>query len=113
MRLYGIRNCDSVRKALRFFKERGIDVAFIDFKEHPVGCETLDRWLEKIPLQTLFNTRSATYRNLGLKTTAQDDEARRAWLCRENTLIKRPVVETDDGHILVGFDEQRYKERFG
>ncbi|WP_456450692.1 arsenate reductase family protein [Hydrogenimonas sp.] len=110
--LYGIKNCDSVRKARKFFKTHNIDAELVDFKETPVGCNTIDRWLEQVPLKTLFNTRGTTYRRLGLKEMGLDDAGRREWLCKENTLIKRPVVVTEEGEVIVGFDETLYKEKF-
>ena len=112
VRLYGIKHCDKVRAALKFFRDHGIDVIMVDFKKSPVGCDTIDRWLEKVSIDALFNTRSATYRNLKLKELGLDERGKRAWLCKENTLIKRPVVETLSGQILVGFDETIYKEHF-
>ncbi|BDY12284.1 arsenate reductase family protein [Hydrogenimonas cancrithermarum] len=112
IRLYGIKTCDSVRKAVKFLKARNIDFEMVDFRNTPVGCDTIDRWLERVPVAKLFNTRGTTYRTLNLKSLALDDAAKRAWLCKENMLIKRPVVETDDGEVIVGYDENRYKEIF-
>ena len=112
IRVYGIKNCDSVRKALRFFKERNISYELVDFRENPVECDTIDRWLGHVGSQELFNRRSTTYRSLGLKTETLDDAAIRTWLCKENMLVKRPVVETEEGDVIVGFDENRYKEIF-
>ncbi len=112
MKLYGIKNCDSVKKAVRFFRAGNIDFEMVDFKERSVGCDTIDRWLQQIPIEKLFNSRSTTYRTLELKKSNLDRAGKREWLCRENMLIKRPVVECDDGRIIVGFDEERYKELF-
>jgi len=82
----------------------------VDFKTTPVGCDTIDRWLQHVPINKLFNTRGTTYRTLKLKELNLDDAGKRAWLCKENMLIKRPVIETDDGKVIVGYDEIRYKE---
>jgi Spx/MgsR family transcriptional regulator len=112
LRIYGIRNCDKVRAALKFFKRHNITVEMVDLKETPVGCDTIDRWLERVSVDALFNARSATYRNLGLKALGLDESGKREWLCKENTLIKRPVVETGEGDVVVGFDENLYKEKF-
>jgi len=108
MKLYGIKTCDTVRKARKYLKEHGIDYTFVDMRATPVGCETIDRWLEQIPVETLFNKRGTTYRKLGLKEMNLDTAGMREWLCRENTLIKRPVIETDDGRVIVGFDPEVY-----
>ncbi len=113
IKVYGIKNCDSVRKALKYLKERGIDFELIDFKKTPVGCEKIDEWLQKVPVETLFNKRGTKYRLLKLKELNLDEAGMREWLCRENLLIKRPVVELENGEILVGFDEEEYRRIFG
>ena len=112
MKIYGIKSCDSVRKALRFFRSRNIDFETVDFRERPVGCDTIDRWLKKVSIEKLFNKRGAAYRTLKLKEKNLDEAGMREWLCKENILIKRPVIETDDGEVIVGFDEELYKEWF-
>ncbi len=112
MKIYGIKNCDSVRKALRFLRSHNIDFEMVDFREQPVECDTIDRWLSKVSVETLFNKRGTTYRTLKLKEKSLDEAGMREWLCKENILIKRPVIETDDGEVVVGFDEELYKERF-
>ena len=113
MKVYGIKTCDTVRKALKFLKEKGVEFDFVDLKKEPVGCETIDRWLSKVELATLFNKRGTKYRMLKLKDLGLDEAGMREWLCRENLLIKRPVVETDDGQVIVGFDPERYEALFG
>jgi Spx/MgsR family transcriptional regulator len=112
MRVYGIKTCGSVKKALKFFKDHGIDYEFVDFKKTPVGCEKIDEWLKKVDIDTLFNNRGTKYRQLGLKDLNLDAAGKREWLCKENLLIKRPVVELDNGDVIVGFDEKRYEEIF-
>ncbi len=112
MKIYGIKNCDAVRKAVRFFKSHNIDFDLVDFRVTPVSCETIDLWLKQVPVEKLFNTRGTTYRTLKLKELGLDDDGKREWLCKENTLIKRPVVETDDGRVVVGYNESIYKELF-
>ncbi len=111
MKLYGIKTCDSVRKARKFMKENGIDYEFIDFKETPVGEEIINRWLEKVSIDTLFNKRGTTYRTLKLKELDLDDKAKKDWLIKENMLIKRPVIEYDD-QVIVGFDAAKYEGIF-
>ena len=112
MKVYGIKTCGSVKKALKFFKDKKIDYEFIDFKKTPVGCEKIENWLEKVDINILFNNRGTKYRQLKLKELNLDDKGKKNWLCRENILIKRPVIELDNGDIIVGFDEEKYKEIF-
>jgi Spx/MgsR family transcriptional regulator len=113
MRVYGIKTCDTVRKALKYLNEKGVDFEFVDLKKEPVGCETVDRWLERVDIATLFNKRGTKYRMLKLKELDLDEAGMREWLCKENLLIKRPVIELDDGGVVVGFKPERYDKIFG
>ena len=110
--VYGIKTCGSVKKALKFLDEAGVEYTFHDFKKSPVGCEKIQEWLDKVDMKRLFNTRGTKYRQLGLKNLDLDDEERKQWLCKENLLIKRPVIELEDGRVIVGFDEESYKDIF-
>ena len=112
MKIYGIKTCGSVKKALKFFKDNGIEYEFVDFKKTPVGCEKIEEWTDKVGINTLFNNRGTKYRQLKLKELNLDDEGKKEWLCRENILIKRPVIELDNSDVIVGFDEEKYKEIF-
>jgi len=109
--VYGIKNCDSVKKALSFFKKHNFAYTLHDFKTTPVECKEIQHWLEDVEIATLFNARSTTYRNLKLKELNLDDEGKKEWLCKENLLIKRPVV-LYNGEVLVGFNEQNYQRKF-
>jgi len=111
MRVYGIKTCGSVKKAIKFFKNRGIEFEFIDLKKEPVGCEKIEEWIKKVGVDTLLNKKGTKYRTLKLKELNLDDEAKKEWLCKENLLIKRPVIELDE-KVIVGFDEKKYKEIF-
>lgn len=110
VRLYGIKNCDSVRKAVKFLKSHDIPYEFVDYRETPVDLQTIEHWLRYTDLDTLFNTRGTTYRTLKLKEMNLDEKAKKTWLAKENMLIKRPVIELDNA-ILVGYDETLYKNK--
>ncbi len=112
MKVYGIKTCGSVKKALKFFNDNGIAYEFIDLKKEPVGCDKIDAWLQKADMDTLFNKRGTKYRTLKLKELNLDNVEKREWLCKENLLIKRPVVELNNGGVVVAFDEERYGELF-
>ncbi|MDQ7045675.1 MAG: arsenate reductase family protein [Sulfurimonas sp.] len=109
--VYGIKNCDSVKKAIKFFKEHDLAYDLFDYKEKALPCEKISSWLTLTDIKILFNARSTTYRNLKLKELNPDDTEKQAWLCKENMLIKRPVVEFN-GHLLVGFNEENYNGVF-
>ncbi|SFV50465.1 Arsenate reductase and related proteins, glutaredoxin family [hydrothermal vent metagenome] len=107
MKIYGIKNCDTVKKTLKFFDKNGISYEFVDFKTTSPSCEDLQRWAEAVGLKKLFNTRSTTYRNLKLKELDLDDTAKIEWMCKEPLLIKRAIVESDQ-NIVVGYDEDAF-----
>ncbi len=108
LKIYGIKNCGSVRKAVKFLKAHGIPYEVIDFRETPVSQETIDTWLEGTDINTLFNTRGTTYRTLKLKEMDLSDEEKRQWLAKENILIKRPVI-TFEKHVIIGYNELQYQ----
>ena len=109
LKIYGIKNCDSVRKAIKFLKAHDIPYEFIDFRETPVDADTISSWLKETDIKTLFNTRGSTYRTLKLKEMNLDDKEKEAWLAKENMLIKRPVI-TVDNKVIVGYNETHYLE---
>ncbi len=111
IQVYGITNCDSVKKALSFFKKHNLTYTFQDFKTDKVGCNEISRWLTQVDMKTLFNSRSTTYRTLKLKELNLNDDAKKEWLCKENLLIKRPVIEFNNS-IIVGFNEDNFKGAF-
>lgn len=111
MKVYGIKTCGSVKKALKFFKDRGIEYEFIDFKKQSVDEQKIAQWLEEVELSKLFNSRGTKYRMLKLKELNLDDAGKKSWLAKENMLIKRPVIEYGK-NVVVGFDEQLYTKIF-
>ena len=112
IKIYGIKTCTSVKKALKFFKDNSIDYEFIDFKKEQPTCEKIDFWISQVGIDKLFNNRGTKYRTLKLKELNLDEQGKREWLCREYLLIKRPVIELEDGSVIVAFDEDIYKEVF-
>ncbi len=110
LKIYGIKNCDSVRKAIKYLKQHEIPYTFIDFRETPVTEETIRNWLLYTDIKTLFNTRGTTYRTLKLKALDLDDKEKETWLAKENMLIKRPVIAFDN-QIIVGYNESTYLDK--
>ncbi len=107
IRVYGIKNCDSVKKALSFLKKHALEYEFHDFKTQELSREQISSWLKKTDIKTLFNSRSTTYRTLKLKELNLTNEQKTEWLYKENMLIKRPVIEYDS-ELLVGYNEDNY-----
>ncbi len=111
VQLYGIKNCDSVKKAIRFFTQHNIPYTLHDFKTDPVSYDKIQQWSKQQPLKTLFNTRSTTYRTLKLKELDLSDEDRIKWMAKENLLIKRPILEYNT-QLIVGFNQEIYTRTF-
>jgi len=111
IKMYGIPTCGSVKKAKKFFNDNNIEFEFIDLKKIPVDCKKIEEWLQKVTIDKLFNNRGTKYRTLKLKELNLNDEGKKEWLCKENLLIKRPVIEFND-KIIVAFDEEEYKKIF-
>ncbi len=110
LKIYGIKNCDSVRKAIKHLKEFDIQYEFIDFRETAVTESTVSQWIKHTDIKTLFNTRGTTYRTLKLKELNLSDESKQLWLAKENMLIKRPVI-TFGNDIIVGYNREKYLEK--
>ena len=106
--VYGIKNCDSVKKALKFLKQHELEYTLHDFKTDAVSLQKISEWSQSVEMKQLFNTRGTTYRTLKLKDLNLNDEQKLEWLAKENMLIKRPVIEYDTNKVLVAFDEDIY-----
>ena len=111
MTIYGIKTCDSVRKAIKFFKANEMKFEFFDYKKEQVDEAKIKEWLEQTTIDKLFNNRGTKYRTLKLKELNLDEAGKIEWMAKENYLIKRPVIEHDTG-LVVAFDEEGYREIF-
>lgn len=111
IKVYGITTCGSVKKALSFFKTKVVPYSFIDLKTTAISEAKLNEWLSKQPMSILFNTKGTKFKTLGLSKEI-GDEAKKSWLLKEQLLFKRPIIECEDGALLVGFDEAVYAQKF-
>ena len=113
--VYGIPNCDTVKKARAWLAERGVDHAFHDFKKQGVPPEHLARWLAAAGWDKVLNRQGTTWRKLDAAAQAAVHDAASAadLLLREPSAIKRPVVEWPDGAITVGFAPDDWANRIG
>jgi arsenate reductase len=104
--LYGIPNCDTVKKARGWLAEQGSDYAFHDFKKAGVPADRLDAWLNTVGPARLVNRQGTTWRKLdpAVQERAADAAGARALMLEQPSVIKRPVVEWTDGAVTVGFD---------
>lgn len=114
MTLYGIPNCNSVRKARAWLSDHGIDLPFHDFKKQGVSEELLKPWLKQVGRDKLVNRQGTTWRQLtdDAKAAVGDDASAIRLMLEKPSVIKRPVLEKD-GKIIIGFDEAVYQSLFG
>jgi Spx/MgsR family transcriptional regulator len=103
--LYGIPNCDTVKKARAWLAAQGLEAGFHDFKKQGVPRAQLDRWIAAVGWERLLNRQGTTWRRLDAATQAgvQDAASAAALLVQQPSAIKRPVVEWPDGRVTVGF----------
>lgn len=111
--VYGIPNCDITKKTLSWFKKNDITVTFHDYKMLGVTKEKLSAWIEKAGLDTILNKRSTTWRALPVaeqeKITTPAAAIR--LMMENNSIIKRPVIETAD-KLLAGYNEPALVKQF-
>lgn len=112
MILYGIKNCDTVKKARRWLEANDIAFQFHDFRVDGLDEKTINHWLTSVSWELLLNKRGTTWRKLDDPRKEQLDQATAIELMLENpTLIKRPVL-SDDSDCMVGFKEADYAAYF-
>ncbi|QIL80899.1 arsenate reductase [Diaphorobacter sp. HDW4A] len=116
--IYGIPNCDTVKKARTWLTAQGVDYQFHDFKKQGVPAERLSDWLKSVGRDKLLNTKGTTWRKLDAEVQARaGDDAGAIEVMKEHaSVIKRPVAEWDgkaSGRVTVGFDAGKWNELLG
>lgn len=111
--LYGIPNCDTVKKARAWLDSHGISHAFHDFKKAGATEHMLQAWLKGVELDVLLNRKGTTWRGLSetRKASAMDVQGATALMLESPSVIKRPVLSLD-GAIHVGFSADAYQQIF-
>ncbi|MFA5495466.1 MAG: arsenate reductase [Porticoccaceae bacterium] len=108
--LYGIKNCDTVRKARHWLDSHAITYRYHDFRDDGLTLDTIDQWLARSTAGQLLNKRSTTWKQLDDATRNQlDDDAIPALLAAHPTLVKRPVLDTG-GELTVGFSDTAWQQ---
>ncbi len=108
--LYGIANCNTMKKARAWLEEQGIDYAFHDYKKQGVDEAQLRKWVKELGWEALLNRRGMTWRKLDEATReAIDEESAIRLMLEKPSIIKRPLLDLGDRKLL-GFDEQAWAE---
>jgi arsenate reductase len=108
-RIYGIKNCDTMKKALSWLVAHGVAHEFHDYKKEGVDRSRLVEWCKIVGWKTLVNTKGTTWKKLTPEQQAITAQGQAVALMMENpSLIRRPVVEIN-GQLLVGFDPTMFE----
>jgi arsenate reductase len=109
--IYGIKNCDTMKKARAWLDQHSVDYAFHDYKTEGVERERLQRWADKVGWETLLNRAGTTFRKLPEGDKQSIDESKAIKLMLDQpSLIKRPVLDLGHGKLLVGFKPDVYAD---
>ncbi|GAB1232370.1 arsenate reductase [Ferrigenium sp. UT5] len=110
MKLYGIPNCDTVKKARAWLDAHGTRYAFIDFRKQPVSAPQLSEWLRQIGWQKLLKKTGPTWGQLpdAVKTSIRDDASALTLMLEKPNVIKRPVLVSKGKVLATGFVEHEY-----
>ena len=113
--LYGIKNCDTCRKARKWLDRFGVEHEFVDYRDDPRSPEELVAWKDKLGgWEAMINKSSTTWRQLPAHRKEPGSDAEWKLLLREYPqLVRRPVVVTGDGEVTQGFSDNGFKKRFG
>jgi Spx/MgsR family transcriptional regulator len=107
--IYGIRNCDTMKKARAWLDKHGVDYAFHDYKSAGIERVKLEGWAKKAGWETLLNRAGTTFKKLPDKDKDGVTEKKAiALMLAQPSMIKRPVLEMPGGKLLVGFKPEEY-----
>lgn len=108
--VYGIKNCNTVKSALNWLNEHKVDFEFHDFKSKGISETRLKDWCEQVGWENLLNKRGTTWRQLPLdiQEKVKSQSAAISLMRDKTSIIKRPVIESQNKIIVLGFDEAMY-----
>lgn len=114
IRVHGLANCDTVKKARAWLDGRGLAHAFVDFKKTPPSRDQVARWCAALGVDVVLNRRGTTWRALdaGTQASASTPDGAIDLLVAHPSAIRRPLIEAGSD-VLIGFDAERYERQFG
>jgi arsenate reductase len=112
--IYGIKNCDTMKKARAWLDRHGVDYAFHDYKAAGIERGKLEGWVKKAGWETLLNRAGTTFRKLSdMDKEGVTENKAIALMLAQPSMIKRPVLELGGGRLLVGFKPEQYTAALG
>jgi Spx/MgsR family transcriptional regulator len=112
LKLYGIKNCDTIKKARRWLEEQGVAYQFHDYRADGLNEGQLRGFVEQLGWQPLLNTRGTTWRKLdeAERNACDNADAAIALMLAQPAIIKRPLLDDGRGHALLGFSADGYQQ---
>jgi len=113
--IYGIRNCNTVKKSVDWLNANNIPFEFHDYKKSGISKRKLENWCKQISWNLLLNQKGITWRNLDAerKTGITDETGAIEFMLEKTSVIKRPLIENNEGLIVAfGFNEEEYEKVF-
>jgi len=112
IKVYGIPNCNSVKKAITWLKENNREFEFHDFKKEGVNADQLKSWSAAFGWEQVLNKKGTTWKKLTpeQQSAVVDEASAAAVMIAAPSMIKRPVILNDDKPVLLGYDEERYAQ---
>jgi arsenate reductase len=109
MIIYGIKNCDTMKKAFIWLDENGIDYSFHDYKKHGISRAKIQEWLKKVSLNELINKKGVTFKKLteSEQKATTDTYTAIGIMMDKTSMIKRPILEGDN-LLLIGFNPDEW-----
>ena len=108
--IYGIKNCDTMKKARAWLDTHGVDYAFHDYKAVGIERERVEQWAKMVGWETLLNRSGMTFRNLPEEDKQGLDATKAmALMLAHPSMIKRPILDLGGGKLLVGFKPEYYR----
>jgi arsenate reductase (glutaredoxin) len=111
MKVYGIKNCSTVKKALDWLSKNNIEYEFHDYKKLGISPAKLQQWSDRIGWELLLNKKGTTWKMLEPEAQKSITDRNSAFklMIEKTSVIRRPIIESGDG-VLLGFDETKYAE---
>ena len=111
LRIYGIKNCNTMKKTFDFLESEGIEYEFVDYKKQAPSAALLVKFADKVGFKSLINKRGTTYRKLddADKEKLESEKSALAVLTEKSSMIKRPIVEFPNGDLVLGFEPEEIK----
>ena len=107
--IYGIKNCDTMKKAFTWLDSQGIAYQFHDSKKAALDEKTLDDWLNRVGWQAIVNQKGTTWRKLALDKNTLDNQSIKPIILQNLSMIKRPLLVLDNQEVVLGFDVEQWQ----